>query len=199
MLGSRGSRRLRAEGKVPAVVYGHGIDPMSVAVERRELRVALTTDAGMNALIDLEVDGQQHLTIVRDLQRDPIRNRVTHVDFILVNRDEVMTVEVPVVVTGAAEAVRREGGTVDQVTFSLTVSATPGNIPNEFEVNISTMVLGDTLRVADLEMPAGVSTEVDPEEPIVIAQITRATIEAEALDAEAVAGDEAEGGAPAAS
>lgn len=193
MLGSRGSRRLRAEDKVPAVVYGHGIDPVSVAVQRRELRLALTTDAGMNALIDLEVDGDQHLTIVRDVQRDPIRNRVTHIDFILVNRDEVMTVEVPVVVTGTAEGVRREGGTVDQVVFNLTVSATPGNIPNEFVVDITAMVIGDTIRVDDLDMPAGVTTEVDPEEPVVIAQITRATIEAEEMDAEAEAASEAAG------
>ncbi len=186
-LGSRGSRRLRAEGKIPAVVYGHGIDPLSVAVERRDLRVALTTDAGMNALIDLDVDGTQHLTIVRDVQRDPIRNRVTHVDFILVNRDEVMTVEVPVEVVGSAEEVRRESGTVDQVLFALSVSATPGNIPNEFVIDISDMVVGDTIRVGDLSIPSGVSTEVDPEEPIAIAQITRATIEAEELDAEAEA------------
>ncbi len=195
-LGSRGSRRLRAEDKVPAVVYGHGIDPLSVAVQRRELRLALTTDAGMNALIDLEVDGAQHLTIVRDVQRDPIRNRVTHVDFILVNRDEVMTVEVPVVVTGTAEGVRREGGTVDQVVFNLTVSATPDNIPNEFVVDISGLTIGDTIRVDDLDMPAGVTTEVDPEEPVVIAQITRATIEAEEMDAEAVAEAEAAGTDP---
>lgn len=192
LLGSRSSRRLRAEGKIPAVVYGHGIDPLSVAVERRDLRLALTTDAGMNALIDLEVNGDQHLTIVRDVQRDPVRNRVTHVDFILVSRDEVMTVDVPVVVTGASEAVRREDGTVDQVMFNLTVSATPGNIPNEFSVDISSMVIGDTIRVDDLDLPAGVTTEVDPEEPVAIAQITRATIEAEELDAEAEAEAEAD-------
>lgn len=176
------------------MVYGHGIDPLSVAVERRDLRVALTTDAGMNALIDLDVDGTQHLTIVRDVQRDPIRNRVTHVDFILVNRDEVMTVEVPVEVVGSAEEVRRESGTVDQVLFALSVSATPGNIPNEFVVDISAMAIGDTIRVDDLDMPQGVTTEVDLEEPVVIAQITRATIEAEELDAEAEAASEAAAG-----
>ncbi|HSH22432.1 MAG TPA: 50S ribosomal protein L25, partial [Acidimicrobiales bacterium] len=110
-VGSAASRRLRAEGKVPGVLYGHGAEPRSVVVERRELRQALTTEAGMNALIDLEVDGSQHLTIVRDIQRDPVRNRVTHVDFILVSRDEVMTVEVPVALTGSTESVSREGGT----------------------------------------------------------------------------------------
>lgn len=163
------------------MVYGHGIEPLAVSVERRELRQALTTEAGMNALIDLGVDGDQHLTIVRDIQRDPVRSSVTHVDFILVNRDEVMTVEVPIVVSGVAEAVRREAGTVDQVLFNLTVSATPGRIPNEFGVDISGMVIGDTIRVGDLDMPEGVATDVDPEDPIVTAQVSRATIEAEEM------------------
>lgn len=180
------------------MLYGHGIDPQSVAVLRRDLRLALTTDAGMNALIDLEVDGEQHLTIVRDIQRDPVRNRVTHVDFILVNRDEVITVEVPVVVTGASEQVRREGGTVDQVLFSLTVSATPGRIPNEFNIDVSAMDIGDTIRVGDLDMPSEVTTEVDAEEPVVIAQLSRTTMEADELaaevEAEAEAAESATGG-----
>ncbi|MGI9119705.1 MAG: 50S ribosomal protein L25 [Acidimicrobiales bacterium] len=191
-IGSRGSRRLRTEEKIPGVLYGHGIDPLSVAVQRRDLRLALTTDAGMNALIDLEVDGAQHLAIVRDVQRDPVRNRVTHVDFILVNRDEVITVEVPVVVTGASEQVRREGGTVDQVVFNLTVSAIPGRIPNEFNVDVSGMDIGDTIRVGDLDMPSEVTTEVDAEEPVVIAQVSRTTMEADELAAEAEAEAEAE-------
>ncbi|MDP8986977.1 MAG: 50S ribosomal protein L25 [Actinomycetota bacterium] len=183
--GSRASRRLRAQGKVPAVVYGHGIDPVSVAVVRRELRAALTTEAGMNALIDLGVDGQQHLTIVRDVQRDPVRNEVTHVDFVVVRRDEIISVEVPIVLTGVAEEVKREAGTVDQVLFELTVHATPGTIPNEFVVDISELTIGDTVRVGDLSLPSGVTTDVDPEEPVAVAQVSRATIEAEQLEAEA--------------
>ena len=186
-MGSRASRRLRAEGKIPAVLYGHGAEPRSVAVVQRELRQALTTEAGMNALIDLEVDGTQHLTIVRDVQRDPVRNRVTHVDFILVNRDEVMTVEVPVVLHGTAEEVKREGGTIDQVLFSLTVSATPGQIPNELAIDVTGMVIGDTVRVSDLAVPAGVTIEVDGDEPVVTAAVSQTTIEAEELDAEAEA------------
>ena len=168
-IGSRASRRLRGEGKIPAVLYGHGAEPRSLAVVRRELRQALTTEAGMNALIDLEVDGTQHLTIVRDVQRDPLRNRVTHVDFILVNRDEVMTVEVPVVVTGVAEAVKREGGNVEQLLFSLTVSATPGRIPNEVTIDVTGLGVGDTIRVGDLPLPDGVNAEVDAEDMVVSA------------------------------
>ncbi len=193
-VGSAASRRLRAQGKIPGVLYGHGAEPRPVVVERRELRQALTTEAGMNALIDLEVDGDQHLTIVRDIQRDPVRNRVTHVDFILVSRDEVMTVEVPVVLTGSGEAVTREGGTVDQVAFSVTVSATPGRIPNELSVDVSGMAIGDTIRVGDLQAPTGVTIEVDPDEPVVTATVSHVTIEGEEMDADTEADADADGG-----
>lgn len=191
--GSRSSRRLRGEGKIPGVVYGHGIDPLSVAVNRRQLRAVLTTDAGMNALIDLEVDDQQHLTIVRDVQRHPIRNEVIHLDFVIVRRDEVITVEVPIVMTGTAEQVRREAGTVDQVLFSLTVLGRPGSFPNELEVDISALAIGDSIHVSDLTLPEGVTTELDGEESVVVAQLSRASLEAEAEAAEAAEAGEAAG------
>src|SRR4051794_20199242 len=95
--GSQSSRRLRATGRVPATVYGLGGDSVSVSVDWRDLRLALTTDAGLNALVNLEVEGQSDLTIVKDLQRHPIRRDVLHVDFLRVSRDQAIEVEVPVV------------------------------------------------------------------------------------------------------
>jgi large subunit ribosomal protein L25 len=180
--GSRASRRLRVEGKIPGVVYGHGIEPLPVAVNRRELRAVLNTEAGMNALIDLGVDDQQHLTIVRDVQRHPVRHEVVHLDFVVVRRDEVIAAEVPIVLTGSAEEVRREAGTVEQVLFSLTVLGRPGSFPNELEVDISALAIGDNVRVADLALPEGVTTEVDAEEPVAVAQLSRASLEAEGMD-----------------
>lgn len=190
--GSGPSKRLRAEGKIPGVVYGHGSDPLSVAVVRRDLRAALTTDAGMNALINLDVSGGDTLlTIVRDVQRNPVRNEVTHVDFIIINRDEVVTVEVPIVFLGEAKAVADENGNVDQQSFTLTVNAKPGSIPNEVTLDISGMTIGDTLRVSDIPLPAGATTDADPDEPIAVAMITRSTIEVEEEEAEAEAAAEA--------
>lgn len=189
--GSRPSNRLRAEGKVPGVVYGHGSDPRSISVHRRELRAALTTDAGMNALINLEVAGDTLLTIVRDLQRDAVRHEVTHVDFIIVNRDEVVTVEVPIIFEGESRAVHDENGTIDQQAFTLTVNAKPGAIPNDITLDISGMQIGDTLRVSDLALPPGATTDADPDEPIAVAMVTRSTIEAEAEEAAAEASAEA--------
>jgi len=192
--GSASSGRLRTEGRIPAVVYGHGIDPISVSVARRELRAALHTEAGHNALINLQVDGGSHLTIVKELQRHPVRNEVTHVDFLVINRDEVLTVDVPIVLEGEAAAVAGEGGTIDQQMFTLSIQAKPGSIPNELTLDISGMTIGDALRVSDLTLPAGVETSVDPEEAVVTAAITRATIEAEELEeAEAEGAEAAEG------
>ncbi len=114
-IGSAAARRLRTEGKVPGVVYGQGGDTQTVAVVRRELRVALSGPAGFNALITLNVGGAPVLTIVRDLQRDPIKRVVTHVDFLRINRDEEIEVEVPLHLEGEATAVLRDDGLVDLV------------------------------------------------------------------------------------
>ena len=192
--GSRAATRLRAQDLIPAVVYGRGSDARPVTVARRELRHALTGDAGMNALISLDVEGESLLTIVRDVQRHPVRNTVTHVDFILVSRDEAVTVDVPVVLAGDAVEVHRGDGVVEQQLFTLTVHAKPGAIPNEISVDVAEMTVGDTIRVGDLELPSGVTTDVDVEEPVVVATYNLAAAEVEAADAEAA--EEAAEGEP---
>lgn len=196
--GSSASRRLRAEGKVPGVVYGHGMDPLPVAVSSRSLRAALSTDAGLNALLDLQVDGTSHLTLARELQRDPIRNRVTHVDFQIVRLDEVISADVPIALVGEALHVHQGDGVVDQQMFNLAVHATPDRIPNVIEVDISELDIGDTIRVHDLSRAEGVSFDADPEAAVVVGQPPQveALPEGEAAEAADVAAAAAEGGAP---
>lgn len=192
--GSRASGRLRAAGKIPGVVYGHGIEPLPVAVEGRALRAALTTESGLNALLNLEVDtGGSHLTLARALQRHPVRHTVTHVDFQVVRRDEVISAEVPISLVGEAEAVHREDGVVEQQLFNLTVHATPALIPNVIEVDVSGLSVGDAIRVGDLPLPAGVSTDIDADQAVVVAQ--SATVEAAAPEGEGGPAGEGEGGA----
>jgi len=156
-----------------------------VAVNWRELRQVLTTDAGLNALINLDIDGEQHLSIVKEMQRNPVKRSVTHVDFILIDRDADIEVEVPVTLEGEATLVERENGTVSQVMFSLTIIAKPGRIPDQLVVDISNLEIGESIRVADLALPDGVRTEIDPDDPIAMGEITRATLESEAEDAAA--------------
>ncbi|HYI63096.1 MAG TPA: 50S ribosomal protein L25 [Acidimicrobiales bacterium] len=199
--GSRSSNRLRAEGKVPAVVYGLGREPLAVTVEWRSLRAALITDAGVNALIDLEIEGEgeAQLSIIKDMQRHPIRRSVDHVDFLLIRRDREITVDVPIVLEGEAEQVMHEQGMIEHLMQALSINAKPGSIPDQLTYDISGMAVGDTITVADLDLPAGVSTDVDPEEAVASAQVSRAAIESEAIEAAdaELAAEQAEGDAPA--
>jgi len=190
--GSSEARRLRLAGKVPGVLYGHGIDPIDVAVGSRELRTALTSDSGLNALISLDVGGNNHLAMARQLQRHPVRRSIDHVDFVIVRRDEVVSVEVPIHLIGEALEVERADGMVEQSLHSLVVQAKPGDIPNAIEVDISELTIGEAIRVEDLKLPTGASTEVDPEEVVVAGQATRMAAETEAEE-EAAAAAAAEG------
>jgi large subunit ribosomal protein L25 len=193
--GSAASRRLRSAGRVPAVVYGHGVDGVSVSVDGRDLRHALSGEAGLNQLLNLRVGSDTHLALARVIQRHPVRHTVLHVDFQIVARDEVISAEVPITLTGEAREVEQERGVIEQPLSSLTVNATPTRIPSSIEVDISGLKLGESIRVGDLVLPAGVTTDVPEDEAVVVASITRAAIEAEAEEAEA---GEAEGEAGAA-
>jgi large subunit ribosomal protein L25 len=186
--------------------------PVSVAVERRDLRVALSGAAGVNTVLDLSVDGTVYPAIVKDLQRHPVRRNVIHVDFIQVNLDEEITVSVPLRLVGEAKEVEQEGGLVDPAVDSIEVVTTPRNIPDEFVVDVSTMRMDTVIRLGDVPMPDGVTATGDPESPVVTVLTMRAEVaELEAAEAElaeeqaaaaAEAGEEAapaeEGGAAAA-
>jgi len=196
--GSSAARRLRLAGKVPGVLYGHGIDPIDVAVGTRELRTALTSDSGLNALISLDVDGTKHLAMARQLQRHPVRRSIDHVDFVVVRRDEVVSVEVPIHLVGEALEVERADGLVEQSLHSLVVHAKPGDIPNAIEVDIAELSIGEAIRVSDLKLPPGATTDVDPEEIVVAGQATRMGAETDAEEEAAAAADTDEAGAQAA-
>ncbi len=190
-LGSRAVRRLRREGKIPGVIYGHGTDPLPVAVVARELRVALNTEAGANQLLSLDTGSGTYLTIARDMQRHPVAQTVTHVDFIIVRRDEVISADVPIVLVGEALEVHHGDGLVEQQMFTLSINALPSDIPTSLEADISELIIGGQIRVSDLALPASVTTDVDPETAIVIGQPPRVVVEEEA----AVEGEAAEGAA----
>lgn len=182
--GSAEARRLRLAGKVPGVLYGHGIEPLPLAVGSRELRAALTSESGLNALISLDVGGNRHLAMARQLQRHPVRRSVDHVDFVIVRRDEVVSAEVNIHLVGEAQEVERADGLVEQQLFSLVVQATPGNIPNAIEVDISSLSIGEAIRVGDLKLPEGVTTEVDPEDTVVAGQASRTAAEVAEVEEE---------------
>jgi large subunit ribosomal protein L25 len=199
--GSSASRRLRVAGRIPGVVYGHGMTPMAVSVKARDLGAALSVH-GLNQVIELEVDGSAHLVLARQLQRHPVRRTVAHVDFQVVSRDEVVHAEVPVVVVGVAANVERDRGVLEHLLTSLSIHSTPDRIPQEITIDVSEMEVGQALRVRDLQLPEGVTTDLDPEEPVVIAALSRTAADMAAVEAEEAEAPEAaapsEPGAPSA-
>jgi large subunit ribosomal protein L25 len=167
--GTRPARRLRNEGKVPGVVYGLGGDPIPLTVEWRELRAALVTEQGLNAVIHLELDGDRTPTLVKEMQRHPVRRNVLHVDFIRVDLNKPVDVDVPIHLEGEAEAVQREGGVIDQILTALAIHAKPSDIPAQLTVDISDLEIGSAKHVSDIVLPDGVTTSVDPDETVVTA------------------------------
>jgi large subunit ribosomal protein L25 len=190
------ARKLRAVGKVPAVLYGRGLDPVAVAVDRMSLMRAFKTDAGRNVLIDLEIEGDTHLTLARELQRDPVRGTILHVDFLKIARDVEIEVDVPIHVVGESPGVK-EGGVIEHHIWSVRLACLPGNVPERLDADISKMVIGDMLRVADLKIPEGVTILTPPEEAVlgvIVPQILKVEEEAPAAEAvEGVEGEVAEG------
>ena len=197
--GSSESRRLRTADRIPGVVYGHGMDPLSVSVARRDLRVALSGESGMNTILDLSVNGEVYPSLVKAIQRHPVKRNVQHIDFIQVDLNEEVTVNVPVRLIGEAKAVEADGGLVDVTMNVIEVTTTPRNIPSAVVIDVSEMDMETTIRVSDIVLPAGVTATADPEYPVVTVLTMRTPVlDAEAEAIEAAAAEAAEGGAPAA-
>lgn len=182
--------KLRAAGRVPAVLYGHGMDPLSLSIDSRELFHLFHTRAGTNVLVDLVVDGNEHLAMPREIQRDHIRGRFVHVDFLVVRRDEKIHVSVPIRVVGESVGVKA-GGVVEHHLWELQVECLPADVPEAIEADISDLEIGSGLRVSDLKAPHGATILTDPDESVVAVQQPQMAIEEEEA-AEAVEGEAAE-------
>jgi large subunit ribosomal protein L25 len=197
--GSSDSRRLRAEGKIPAVVYGHGMDPLTVSVDRRELRQALSGAAGMNTILDLTIDGTVYPTLIKDIQRHPVKRNVQHIDFIQVNLNEEIVVSVPIHLEGEAKAVASGNGLIDLAMQDLEVRTTPRNIPDSIVIDVTDMTMESVIRVEDIALPSGVAAEAEPDAVVVTVLVTRtaASDAQEAADEAAAASASADSAAAA--
>ena len=175
------ARRLRAAGQIPAVLYGHGTDPVHVALPGHQVALLVRR---ANAVLELEISGAQQLTLVKDVQKDPVRQIIEHIDLLVVKKGEKVQVDVPVVVVGEPFA-----GTIanlDNATVSLEVEAT--HIPENVEVDVEGLEDGTHITAADLKLPRGAALVTDAETLIVAISVPAATI---AEVAEIEAADEA--------
>ncbi|TDT15585.1 LSU ribosomal protein L25P [Ilumatobacter fluminis] len=204
--GSADARRMRRDDQIPAVVYGQGMEPISVSVARRDLRLALSGPAGMNTVLDLTVDGTVYPAIVKDMQRHPVRRTVQHVDFLQINLDAEIRVNIPVRLEGEAKDVMNENGLVDLTMSEIEVATTPKNIPDEIVIDVTDFTMETTLTLGEVALPSGVEAVGDPEWTVVTVLTMRTPVldaedeAAEAAEAEAAEGegDAAEGDADAA-
>ena len=192
-VGKSAARKIRREGKVPAIVYGQGTDPEAVAVPSRELQHIL--HGGANTLINLDLSGKTDLVLARQVVRHPVRHTLVHVDFIRIRRDQAVSAEIPIHLTGEPLGVR-EGGLLEQATFTLSIEAKPGDIPSGIEVDVSALDIGDQVTVADLPLPPGVVTTQEPGD--LVAHVTQPRgldlpEEAEPAEGEEVEGEAVEG------
>ena len=192
--GSPSSRRLRREDRIPAVVYGLGMTPISVSVDRRDLRAALSGPSGVNTVLDLTVEGTVYPAIVKEMQRHPVRRTVSHIDFLQVNLDVEITVSVPVVLLGEAKEVAMNNGLVDLQMAEIQVTTTPRTIPDSIEIDISEMTVDDVITVGQLPVPAGCVFAHEEDQPVVTVTILRtAAEEEEEASEEEGEGEEGEG------
>lgn len=197
LTGTRASRRLRRSGMVPATLYGQQSEPVSIAVQDRDLRRALATEAGINALITLEVGEEKHTSLARQLQRHPTKGDIIHLDFVKISLTDRVDVVVAVETVGEPEGVR-DGGIIETVSNSVNVNTLVTSIPDSIKADISELGVGDALRVSDLPAIEGLEYLDDPLQTIVTVSLPSAALaeeeeEAEAEDEEAAEGEQAEG------
>lgn len=193
--GKGAARRLRREGKIPAVIYGHGETPVHLELPGHD--TFLLVKDNINALLQVSYEDDSSLALVKDIQRNPVSREIEHIDLVIVKRDQTVEVEVPVTLVGEPAP----GTIAFQELGNLTVNAPVISIPEQIEISIEGLPDGYVLRVEDLELEDGVTTDLDPEQPLVMVQIPRIDEsdletpggEEEGEEEAAEAGDDAEG------
>ncbi|MEK7798401.1 MAG: 50S ribosomal protein L25 [Acidobacteriota bacterium] len=151
-LGKNASRRLRSQGQIPAVVYGARKEPVPIVVDPKKILEIIHSESGVNTIFQLgmaEKEARRHV-MIKEYQVDPVKGNLIHADFVRIQMDEVIEVDVPVQVTGEAAGVKLDGGILEHVTRQVRVSCLPGDIPEHITIEVTALKIGDALRVSDL-------------------------------------------------
>jgi large subunit ribosomal protein L25 len=182
VLGSAESRRLRRQGFIPGVLYGRE-QPVAIAIPERELRHALTGAGGTHAVLDVVVDsGKTHSSVLKEYQQDPVRGYITHVDLQEVRLDQPIHATVSLVLSGEPAGVK-EGGVLNQVTTTVNIEALPLEVPEHLELDVSGLGIGDSARLAEVNVPDGITILDDLEETVVASvALARAEVEEEPVE-----------------
>ena len=180
-VGKGAARTLRSKGEIPAVIYGHGREPQPLSLDARELDKMLGHIQAESTVIEVTVGGATAKTLIREIQRHPIRRQILHVDFQALVAGEKVTVSIPISLTGVPEGVRLGGGVLDQTLRELEIEVDPSSIPDHIEYDVTNMVIGDSVHVSDLHVPEGIQVLDDAETSVAVLAAPRAVIEEAAV------------------
>ncbi len=178
--GKGAARSLRSSGEVPGVIYGHSREAQSLAINTRDLEKVLSKISFENTVVELSLEGKTTRTLIREIQRHPFKKQILHIDFQELVAGELITVSIPLVLVGTPEGVRLGGGILDQVLRDIEIEVDPASIPNHINVDVSSLIIGHSIHVRDLNIPAGVKVMTDEELTVCVVAVPRAAIEAAA-------------------
>ena len=176
------ARKLRAAGRVPGIVYGHGREPQSLSVVARDLDKLLSSIAVSSTVVELGLGGASTKTLIREIQRHPFKKMIMHIDFQELVAGEKVTVDLPLVFVGIPDGVRLSGALLEQILHKIEVRVDPANIPNHVDVDVSHLAMGHSLHVRDLKLPDGVDVLSDEDATICAVVAPRAVVEAIAAE-----------------
>lgn len=188
------ARKMRQDGRVPAVVYGKDMESEHVSLDAREALHLFETISVDNTIVQLEVEGgSAHQTLVREIQAHPVRRELIHVDFLRVQAGVMVELDIPVHLEGTPVGVKQHGGVLDHMIHELPVRCIPSNIPDSFVVDVSGLDINDAIHVYDLELGEGVEVTIDADRTVCAVSVPKTpTLDAEDAEAEAEAALEAE-------
>jgi large subunit ribosomal protein L25 len=187
------ARKLRVDGRVPGVIYGHGREPQSLSLVARDLDKLLSHIAAGSTVIDLTLGKATTKTLIREIQRHPFKKQILHIDFMELVAGEKVIVDIPLVFVGIPEGVRLSGALLEQIVHSIEVNVDPSSIPNHIDVDVTNLAMGHSLHVRDIVIPEGVEVLTDEDTTICAVIAPRAVVEETAAAAE---GDAAAAGEP---
>ena len=191
--GKGAARKLRREGRVPAVLYGKDMDSVALSLDVMEVEHLFQAISVENTIVELKIEGgESHQTLVREIQSHPFRYELVHIDFLRIQSHVEVDVEVPVELVGTPVGVKQHGGVLEQIVHELPVRCLPSRIPEVIEVDVSGLEIEDSLHLSDIQLPEGVEATIDPERTLCLVSAPRAAIE----EVEEVAEGEEPGEAP---
>lgn len=174
--GKGAARKLRAAGRIPAIVYGKDMEPISIEIDAMEAEHLFQAISVENTIVDLEIEGDKepHQTLVREIQSHAHRYQLVHVDFLRIQKGVAVEVEIPIELVGTPVGVKQNGGMLEQIVHELSVECIPSLIPEIISVDVTGLDIDDSLHVSDITLPEGVHTSVDADQTICVVSVPRA-------------------------